>query len=82
MRQQSKYHFFYDSGHGWLEVPNADVKESGITVTSYSYYNPKTDMMYLEEDVDLIAFLNATGKTISDICTHIHSSMPRKLQHI
>jgi hypothetical protein len=63
-------------------VPKADVKASGITVTPYSYYDPKTDMVYLEEDVDLIAFLNATGKTLSDIGRHIYSSMPRKLQHI
>jgi hypothetical protein len=82
MTQQSKYRYYYDDGHGWLEVPNADVKASAITVTPYSYYDPKSDMAYLEEDVDLIAFLQATGKTLSDICTHIHSSMPRKLQHI
>jgi hypothetical protein len=82
MRQQNKYRFYYDDGHGWLEVPNVDVKASGITVTPYSYYNPKTDMVYLEEDEDMPNFLEAIGKGVTSIGSHVNSSMPRELPHI
>ncbi len=82
MRQQSKYRFFDDGSHGWLEVPNVDVKASGITVTNYSYYNPKTDMVYLEEDEDMPNFLEAIGRDVASIGSHINSSMPRELPHI
>lgn len=79
MIQQNKYRFFEDGGHAWLEVPRNEVEASGIIVTPYSYYDPQTDMAYLEEDVDLIAFFKASGRTLSDIGRHIHSSKPRQL---
>jgi hypothetical protein len=79
MTQQNKYRYFCDAGHGWLEVPRTEVEASGISVTPYSYYDPQTDMVYLEEDVDLIAFSKASGKTLSDIGQHVFSSKPRQL---
>jgi hypothetical protein len=49
------------------EVPRSEVEASGISVSSYSYYDPTTDMVYLEEDCDATAFIRATGITDNDI---------------
>lgn len=54
------YRFFSDAGHGWLEVPREEVEASGAKVSAYSYYDPDTDMVYLEEDRDAWTFLDAT----------------------
>ena len=51
--------FYSDPGHGWLAVPLQLYKESGITATKYSYYCPKKEIVYLEEDLDAPAFENA-----------------------
>ena len=76
---KTKYNFYSDDAHGWLEVPRAEVETSDITVTPYSYYNPKTDMVYLEEDVDMINFMDATGTTLSDMRMQSKSFSPRNL---
>ncbi len=49
------YTFHSDPGHGWLEVPIADVRASGAEISSYSYY--KNGVSYLEEDCDAPAFI-------------------------
>ena len=51
--------FFEDPGHGWLEVPLAQVAALGITnkISGYSYR--KGTMAYLEEDCDASVFLEA-----------------------
>jgi hypothetical protein len=79
-KQTARYRFFEDSGHGWLEVPQRQVVASGAAISAYSYYDPVTDMAYLEEDVDAWAFLMVTGQD----CQYtpvvlIDSSMPRRL---
>ena len=51
-----KYVYHSDPGHGWLQVPVADVIESGIEVSKYSYQ--QGDTAYLEEDSDARKFLN------------------------
>ena len=51
------YRFHIDPGHGWLEVPRADVIRSGITPSQYSYQ--KDGAVYLEEDCDASAFWQA-----------------------
>jgi hypothetical protein len=55
------YKFVSDSGHGWLEVPYAEVKASGARITAYSYYDRSTGLAYLEEDMDASSFLRAIG---------------------
>lgn len=55
------YKLISDPGHAWLEVSEQEVKESGIPVSSYSYYDPKRKLYYLEEDVDMPAFMEAKG---------------------
>ena len=51
--------FFEDPGHGWLEVPIAQVAALGITnkISAYSYR--KGTMAYLEEDCDSATFIKA-----------------------
>jgi hypothetical protein len=54
--------FISDPGHGWLEVPIAELDALGIRkdITRYSYMKGK--MAYLEEDKDATTYLNALKK--------------------
>lgn len=61
-RDDMTYRFIQDDGHGWLEVPRREVQDCGASITPYSYYDPATDMVYLEEDCDATAFLNASNQ--------------------
>ena len=68
------YNFVQDFGHGWVEVPLKDVKQSGVLkdITLYSYKNNK--YAYLEEDLDAQTFLLAMeskGYTITLNNKHI-----------
>ena len=56
---KAQYTFFEDGGHGWLEVPAAEVRALGIAVSAYSYISKDQRTAYLEEDCDLTAFLDA-----------------------
>jgi len=49
-----KYQFIADAGHGWLEVPAAEVAAAGIAadVSRYSYQSADGATVYLEEDCD------------------------------
>jgi hypothetical protein len=53
------FNFHSDSGHGWLAVKNSLVRELGLAkqITQCSYMQGNSS--YLEEDVDMIRFLNA-----------------------
>lgn len=53
------YTFHTDPGHGWLEVPLADVQRFGLAnkISSYSYR--QGDTAYLEEDCDAHLFVQA-----------------------
>ena len=57
----NSYKFFNDPGHGWLEVPIAELKALGIVgqISPYSYRNG--NLAYLEEDCDLGRFAAAKG---------------------
>ena len=50
-----------DLGHAWLEVPLSLIKEYGLEkdISSYSYVNEKSGMVFLEEDSDMPKFLKA-----------------------
>ena len=58
----SKYKFFSDSGHGFLEVPLTELQKLGIDkdITSYSYAH--NGLVYLEEDCDYSTFIEAKQK--------------------
>ena len=57
--QKKQYRFINDPGHGWLEVPIAEIDALGIAgkISGYSYV--KNGMAYLEEDQDLGVFVDA-----------------------
>lgn len=54
---QGTYVFHEDAGHGWLEVPRAELAELGVLgeVSQFSYQ--KGDKVYLEEDCDAAVFI-------------------------
>ena len=82
--------FYSDGGHGWLEVPTADVEASGYRPSEFSYrhdtYTPEVkgqvstlinSHIYLEEDVDIRGFIEATGIAPADVVDYVsHISMP------
>lgn len=74
-----RYRLFTDPGHAWLEVPRAEVVASGAEISGYSYYDPHTDMAYLEEDCDEPAFLRAAGLDLPVPVEVVESSLPRRL---
>jgi hypothetical protein len=53
------YRFITDPGHGWLEVPRAELDALGIAnkISRYSYQ--RADLVYLEEDCDFAHFAAA-----------------------
>ena len=53
------YRFISDPGHGWLEVPRAELDSLGIShkISEYSYQ--KGELAYLEEDCDFAHFAAA-----------------------
>lgn len=57
----SKWRFYEDPTHGWLEVHKDEILEVGIEndITSCSYVNG--DYVYLEEDYDIGLFLSKKG---------------------
>jgi hypothetical protein len=54
-----KLTYHTDSGHGWLEVPRADVIALGLAekISAYSYMGGLS--LYLEEDLDAGLYLDA-----------------------
>jgi hypothetical protein len=54
------FRFYYDPGHGWLEVSLADMAEVGLPLSAISRYSyRKGDVLYLEEDCDCGKFVDA-----------------------
>ena len=51
------FKFYSDPAHGWLEMPSKLVKELNLgicQISEFSYYDKKTDFVYIEQDCDLI----------------------------
>ena len=59
MEMISSLTFYSDSAHGWLAVPASEVARVGVTPTCYSYRSPCGKILYLEEDCDATAYLDA-----------------------
>lgn len=57
------YTFHQDPGHGWLEVPRAELQALGIAhrISGYSYESRDGATVYLEEDCDLSTFAHSSG---------------------
>ena len=56
---ENVYRFISDPGHGWLEVPEAELSRLNIAdkISAYSYRNAGN--AYLEEDSDFGVFKKA-----------------------
>ena len=56
---ENKYLFIHDPGHGWLVVPEAELKKLNIAdkISGFSYRN--AGKAYLEEDSDFGVFAKA-----------------------
>lgn len=64
---ENAYRFISDPGHGWLEVPEAELTRLNIAdkISAYSYRNGGN--AYLEEDSDFGVFKkakDAAGETL------------------
>jgi hypothetical protein len=60
--------FHSDAGHGWLAVPKKVIDWLGLRPSQYSYFNHKTNVVYLEEDSDasaFVAFAKSKGMTLN-----------------
>lgn len=49
--------FISTPSHGYLVVHRNLVHATGVKVSQYSYYNPNTQLYFLEEDCDATAVL-------------------------
>lgn len=52
-----QYTYHTDPGHGWVEVPLAEINRLKLTPSLYSYI--RGAFAYLEEDCDLSAWAHA-----------------------
>ena len=61
MSQLMSFKFFSDPGPGWLEVSKSLLKQLNVEhhISSFSYVNHSSDMVYLEEDCDAGIFIDA-----------------------
>jgi hypothetical protein len=59
------YKFHSDAGHGWLEVPLADARQSGAEISRYSYAG--RGKVFLEEDCDAPCFAEAAGLNLQEV---------------
>lgn len=61
--EQTKPRFYIDPGHGWLAVPVGDVARAGVLrdISTCSYHDRQTALLYLEEDCDASLYSAAVG---------------------
>lgn len=66
--------FYNDPSHGWLEAEYNDLKVLGIlgAITGYSYRKGNT--VYLEEDMDVTAYINALFTPYNERSPEDHSA--------
>jgi hypothetical protein len=53
----TNYTYHQDPGHGWIEVPKAEISRLNIKPSPYSYQDKNS--AYLEEDCDASLFIEA-----------------------
>ena len=54
--KEHSFKFYSDPAHGWLEMPLKVIKELEMEmfqISEFSYYDKKTDFVYVEQDCDL-----------------------------
>lgn len=69
------YRFISDPGHGWLEVPLAELRALGIAnaISPYSYVSGS--MAYLEEDCDASLFADVYEREHGERVTYRAESL-------
>lgn len=74
MSMSTTYDCYSDPGHGWLKVKRSELVRLGILdrITSYSYQ--RGEFVYLEEDCDLSAFMDAKRVRAEAVAMRHHSS--------
>lgn len=80
MRYSRKYSFHKDSSHAWIGVPRAEVEASEAAISLYSYYDPKTDTVYLEEDEDASRFFRCAEINPYDLLFRYHDQLPEGVE--
>jgi len=66
-----KFTFYFDAGHAWLAVSEAQAASVGLTEGDFSAYSYREgDMLYLEEDCDALTFVQAWEAEHGTILTH------------
>ena len=61
------YQLFTDAGHAWLQVPIQEIKRLNLEkkISKYSYVSKDKEYLYLEEDCDMLEFMNAKSKELN-----------------
>jgi len=53
-----KFKFYYDAGHGWLQVHLKDLQDINLGTYDFSGFSYRNgDWLYLEEDLDAGTFI-------------------------
>lgn len=84
MKTQTHYRYLQDPGHGWIEVPKAELIALGIAdqITHYSY--ERAPFAYLEEDCDAGLWLKAraeAGKPVHhDDLIEVHTNQASRIR--
>jgi hypothetical protein len=70
------YTKFNDPGHGWLEVPIADLMFVDLAPSDFTPYSYRRGQyLYLEEDCDASKFIKALRETSLDFhITDLHTN--------
>lgn len=75
------YTFFSDPGHGWLAVPLADIPPANREwISDCSYFDPKTGLVYLEEDSDILLAPDGWRRNLREVSLN-HEAFIRDLPH-
>ena len=72
-----QYTYHTDPGHGWVEVPLAEINRLKLTPSPYSY--KKGQLAYLEEDCDASASTaakRAAGEPFQLVIQHTDDDHP------
>ena len=91
-KQTKKMTYFADPGHGWLAVKRETIQALKIEdqISTYSYETTSGQTVYLDEDRDMVIFLNALALYLKMeriefstwLTSRIHHSSADKRSHI
>lgn len=66
-----RFTLYYDAGHGWLAVTEAEAAQVGLTEGDFTAYSYKFgDTLYLEEDLDAGVFIRTWEAYRGEVLIH------------